>query len=76
MKRVSGEVTMELYEGSLSAKERFSESEVKEIASSAVDDVCTGAVWAGDKVVVGVKRAGTAINDTIEENPRLSIVKR
>ena len=48
-------------------KEKFNESEVKEIASSAVDDVCTGAESVVFKVAYGVASAGIAINNTIEE---------
>ena len=66
-----------MYEGSLSTIEKFNESQVKDIASSAVDDVRTGVEWVGYSVAYGVGRAGVEISNTYEENkPRLSNVAR
>ena len=67
---------MQIYEGGLKAKEKLDESNAGEITMSAADSFCRGALWAGDKVIIGAMTAGSAVNGQIDANPTLSDAKR
>ena len=60
---------MKLYEGSLKAKEKLDESNAGEITMQAADSFCRGALWAGDRVILGAMSAGSAVNEQIEARP-------
>ena len=75
-KFVGSKVGMTVYEGSLTAKQKFDEAGGQEVAKQTADAACDGAMWVGDKALTGAKFVGNTVNDKIEANPTLSNIKR
>ena len=67
---------MTLYEGGLSAKQKFDEVGGAEVAKQTAVTVKDGALLVGEKAVTGAMILGGAVNEKIEANETLSEIKR